>query len=320
MAQRSLGQFVPVVSRRQGMMRYRSLDMVSRPMPSRPSLLGLELSDAMVLAGLSLLGTAAAFVFEMGYCTFHRIPFTLIVFSTPRIVAFAVTFAVVFIYAGLYIQSALVFLRGETQGERWFGKLCLFAALAAFAVFIAEPNLNAGHFLLAMAAAHFVMFLSVEAGDFGLSAKVDLREAAAQLIANPRRISLLVLVAITLVFMFGLRQASTFDRQYVDADNPDRALVAVYGENWIFRKTDPVAGKFLDEILVMPRDSVGDLRMVRPKAVLTEPNRLDDEGDLIFPDSSEPKGVKPDEPAASPTEPDPIPTEPKVAPTEPGGV
>lgn len=271
-------------------------------MSKPPSLFGLEMSDSFILAVLSLMGTAAAFVFEIGYCTFHGIPWSLIVFSTPRIVAFSITFLVLFLYFALYMQSALALSKGKTGFERGVGKFLMFLALIAVGIFASGARVEGYHILVALVAVQMVLFFGLQVGDVGPQENVNLKSTVTDLTNHPRRLSLYTLAAISLCFVFGARQASTLDRQYVDKERPDQALVAVYGENWIFRKADPAAGIFLDEIQVIQRDRVGDIRLVRPSIPLFAPDRLggDVPGTLTFPiDDPDKSGGTTDVPGGS---------------------
>ncbi len=71
----------------------------------------IELSSGVLIAAIPVLGTAAAYLFEFGFSSFHGIPYSLITLSISQLVGTSILGLVMLLVIHIYFASGIAFLK-----------------------------------------------------------------------------------------------------------------------------------------------------------------------------------------------------------------
>lgn len=242
----------------------------------------LNTSEAVWLVILPILGTAAAYLFEMGFCSFHGIPSSLIQLSPTRILVAALAGLVISFFIHHYFALALVFLfrrkalifkflgigmiyagppllvmisTGEVARFRLYYGLMFFLPFA-FGLFPALRNKNPdlSFFERLLVGSIEASLLENNPQPAPNTAVESSTTQLGYLIDKPAEYGAIVFLAVFLFFSVGYSYAKVFPPEYVFEKLPNVHLICIYGDNWITKEYDDVTKSFKEGVTVMSKE------------------------------------------------------------------
>jgi len=239
----------------------------------------MKLSESVYLAGLPIAGTAVAYLFEIGFATYHGIPSSLIQLSVSQLVGTAVLGLFCLWVLHLYFAMGIAFLaRRRFLIFKFVGLGMLYASLPllliigignetklwlGFALLFRLPSAMGllGTLSSADRSAPFLQrWWEKSSGDlFAPPAPTDGLDS---LINLPQQWFTVVLLVVFLSVALGHRCASLGGARFLLKSDQSKALVVVYGERWFFR---PVAElgqpRSSGDLLILSGDSTKELTL-----------------------------------------------------------
>lgn len=255
----------------------------------------MKITEAVYLAGIPVVGTTVAYLFEAGFAVFHGIPISLIQLSISQLVGTAVLGLLGLWMLHTYISIGIAFLaRRKHLLFKFLGLGMLNAALPL--LLVASLGASDAKWWIAAAAFFFTPALSGlietlgshdknapfaqrwwDKTSSGFDSKPYTPDRLDLVIEKPQMFLAASLLLIFLTSLLGYRYASWQKPVRVMQSDPSKAFIVVYGDKWFFRPIDEIerpSNPAKRELYILSGDGIKNLvlqnRELRPAAVVAK--------------------------------------------------
>jgi hypothetical protein len=246
-----------------------------------------KIPESLYLAAIPIAGTAAAYLFEMGFCGYHDIPVSLITLSPSRIVLASVVGLIAAFCIHFYVALILAFYGRRKSLVFRFLALGMSYAFLPFVLLVAVGGNSWAYWLMVLtfsipfAIGLIPAFRARETGEgffqrwwkesaFELTPEAHKSDHLEGDIERPQRWIAVALLSTFLFYGLGMRYAKIVTPDQMLLSDPSLALIVVYGDRWIFRPvdsltSDPAFGR--PQLTILSGSKTEDLRLQNRKSI-----------------------------------------------------